>query len=67
MRHERMFFKRLGQDTAMPGTFALAPPPAMFDLLRADCAAMSVMIFGDVPKLDDVIASVAALESIVNK
>jgi Nucleotidyl transferase AbiEii toxin, Type IV TA system len=67
VRHERMFFKRHGQDTAVPGTFALVPPPAMFDLLRADYAAMSVMIFGDVPKFDDVIASIATLENRVNE
>jgi hypothetical protein len=67
VRHERMFFKRRGQDTAVPGTFALVPPPAMLDLLRVDYAAMSVMIFGDVPKFDDVIASIATLENTVNK
>src|ERR1019366_2986906 len=46
-RHERMFFKRAGQDTAVPGRFALVPPPAMLDLLRLDYQAMAVMIFGD--------------------
>ncbi len=67
VRHERMFFKRAGQETAMPGTFALVPPPPMLDLLRADYAAMSVMIFGDVPKFDDVIASIVTLENTVNE
>lgn len=66
-RHERMFFKRAGQDTAMPGSFALVPPVAMLNQLRADYAAMGVMIFGDVPAFDTVIASIAALEETVNR
>jgi hypothetical protein len=39
----------------------------MLDLLRADYQAMSVMIFGDVPAFDAVIASIAALEAAVNQ
>ena len=66
-RHERMFFRRAGQDTALPGTFTLAPPPAMRDLLRADYQAMEVMIFGDVPAFEAVMASIASLETIVNE
>jgi hypothetical protein len=67
LRHERMFFKRAGQDTAVPGTFALVPPAAMLDLLRADYQAMAVMIFGDVPPFDSVIESIATLEATVNR
>ncbi len=66
-RHERMFFKRAGQDTAVPGSFALVPPPAMLDLLRSDYQAMAVMIFGDVPAFDTVMASIVALEASVNR
>lgn len=66
-RHERMFFSRTGQDTAVPGSFALVPPPAMLELVRADYQAMAVMIFGDVPAFDTVIANIATLEAIVNK
>jgi hypothetical protein len=66
-RHERMFFKRAGQDTAVPGSFALVPPPAMLDLLRLDYQAMAVMIFGDVPAFDTVMASLATLEATVNQ
>ena len=66
-RHERMFFKRPGQDTATPGSFAISPPRAMLELLRADYAAMSTMIFGDVPKFTDVMASIDALETAVNR
>jgi Nucleotidyl transferase AbiEii toxin, Type IV TA system len=67
VRHERMFFKRAGQDTAVPGSFALVPPPTMLDLLRIDYQAMAVMIFGDVPAFDSVIASIATLEAAVNR
>jgi hypothetical protein len=66
-RHERMFFKRAGQDTAVPGSFALVPPPAMLHLLRLDYQAMAVMIFGDVPAFDTVMASIATLEATVNQ
>jgi hypothetical protein len=66
-RHERMFFKRAGQDTAVPGSFALVPPPAMLDLLRTDYQAMTVMIFGDVPAFDAVMESITSLEATVNQ
>jgi len=66
-RHERMFFKRAGQDTAVPGSFALVPPPAMLDQLRLDYQAMAVMIFGDVPAFDTVVASITTLEAAVNR
>ena len=66
-RHERMFFKRAGQDTAAPGRFALVPPAAMLDLLRPDYQAMTVMVFGGVPAFDAVMNSIAALEATVNR
>jgi hypothetical protein len=66
LRHERMFFKRAGQDTAVPGSFALVPPAAMHDQLRLDYAAMEVMIFGEVPAFEAVMDSIAALEATVN-
>ncbi len=42
-------------------------PPAMLDLLRTDYQAMAVMIFGDVPSFDSVIAGIAALEMAINR
>jgi hypothetical protein len=66
MRHERMFFKRPSTDTAVPGSFTLTPPRAMRDLLRTDYQAMAIMIFGDVPNFDVVLASIADLEAAVN-
>ncbi len=38
----------------------------MMDQLRRDYAAMQVMVFGDVPTFDAVMASIARLESVVN-
>ncbi|MBF0563040.1 MAG: nucleotidyl transferase AbiEii/AbiGii toxin family protein [Alphaproteobacteria bacterium] len=67
VRHERMFFKRPGQDTAVPGSFALVPPPAMLSQVRLDYEAMQVMIFGEVPAFDAVMDSIAALEDTVNR
>jgi hypothetical protein len=68
VRHARMFFNRPDLDltTAQPGTFALLPHDAMLDALRRDYAAMQIMIFGDVPSFDAVMASVATLETTVN-
>jgi hypothetical protein len=67
MRHERMFFKRAGTDTAVPGSFALVPPAAMLDQLRRDYEAMAVMVFGEVPTFEAVKDSIAALEATVNR
>ncbi len=67
VRHERMFFKRPGQDTAAPGSFALVPPAAMHDQLRLDYAAMAVMIFGEVPAFEAVMDSIVVLEATVNR
>ena len=39
----------------------------MLDLLRADYQAMTVMIFGEVPAFDTVMASIATLEAMVNR
>jgi Nucleotidyl transferase AbiEii toxin, Type IV TA system len=66
-RHERMFFKRAGQATAVPGSFTLVPPPGMLDLIRTDYQAMAVMIFGEVPDLNAVMANIADLEVSVNR
>ena len=48
------------------GTFTLSPTPAMRDALRADYVGMAGMIFGEVPPLDAVLASIEEIESRVN-
>lgn len=67
-RHARLFFGStdLGLDAAAPGTFTLATGSAMRTALESDYAAMSGMIFGEVPSLDEVLASVSRLESMLN-
>ncbi len=66
--HARLFFGSpdLGLDTAAAGTFTLTPDAAMHDALGRDYAAMSGMIFGDIPSLDVVLTSVAALQEAIN-
>ncbi len=66
--HARLFFGStdLGLDTAHPGTYTLAPTAAMRDALAKDYEAMAGMIFGDVPSLEAVLASVDALNNIIN-
>lgn len=66
--HARMFFNRSDFDlgSAAPGSFALTPHEGMVDQLRIDYRAMTGMIFGDPPKFEDVLATVAALEKRLN-
>ena len=67
-QHARLFFGSvdLGLDTATPGTFTLTPTAAMRDALARDYAAMSGMVFGEIPELDAVLASAQRFEQIVN-
>jgi hypothetical protein len=66
--HARLFFGSpdLGLDSATAGTFTLTPDAAMHDALGRDYAAMSGMIFGDIPSLYTVLASVATLQEALN-
>lgn len=68
VRHASMFFNSPDLDlaTATPGTFSLSPSDAMIADLARDYRAMTGMIFGNVPTFDQVIASVARLEHLVN-
>lgn len=68
VRHARMFFNRPDFDlaTAAPGTFALLPHDGMLESLKTDYEAMTGMIFGEVPKFDDIIQSITDLEHRIN-
>lgn len=68
VRHARMFFNRPDLDlvSAVPGSFALTPRNGMLADLERDYAAMSGMIFGSIPKVDDVVAAIAELEERIN-
>lgn len=66
--HARLFFGSpdQGLDSAAAGTFTLTPDVAMHDALGRDCAAMSGMIFGDIPPLNTVLANFAVLQDAIN-
>jgi hypothetical protein len=68
-RHARLFFGSadLGLDTAAPSMFTLTPSAAMIDALARDYAAMAGMVFGAVPTLETVLASVEKIETAVNR
>ena len=69
VRHARMFFNRTYLDlaSAVPGSFALTPHDAMLANLRRDYEAMSGMIFGQIPTVDEVVESIAELEQRLNR
>jgi hypothetical protein len=67
-RHARMFFGSpdQGLETATSGSFTLTPAPGMMDALQRDYDAMSAMIFGSVPTLEEVLVSVKTAEDAIN-
>ena len=67
--HARLFFGStdLGLDTAVRGTFTLAPGTVMREALARDYDAMAGMVFGDIPDFDAVLASVQRFEQIANQ
>ncbi len=64
VRHARMFFNRPDLDlaSAVPGSFSLTPHDGMLADLRRDYEAMSGMVFGSIPNVDEVVAAVSELE-----
>jgi hypothetical protein len=69
VRHARMFFNRTDLDlaSAVLGSFALTPHDGMLADLRRDYEAMSGMVFGAIPSVDEVVAVVAELERWLNR
>jgi len=69
VRHARMFFNRPDLDltSAIPGSFALTPHDGMLTDLRRDYQAMSGMVFGQIPSVDEVVAAIAELEQRLNR
>lgn len=69
VRHARMFFNRPDLDlaSAIPGTFTLTPHDGMLADLRRDYEAMSGMVFGPIPAVDEVVAAIAELEQQLNR
>jgi hypothetical protein len=66
--HARLFFGSadLGLDIAHPGTLTLVPSTAMHEALSKDYEAMAGMVFGEVPELEAVLASVEQFEQTIN-
>jgi hypothetical protein len=69
VRHARMFFNRPDLDlaSAVPGSFALTPHDGMLVDLWRDFEAMSGMVFGPIPSMNDVIAAIVELEQRINR
>lgn len=67
--HAQLFFGSpdLGLEVAAPGSFTLMPAEAMIGPLRRDYDAMVGMVFNHVPPLEEVLASVAAIEQSANR
>ena len=68
VRHARMFFNRPDLDlaSAVPGSFALTPHDGMLADLRRDYEAMSGMVFGPIPNVDEVVAAISEVERRLN-
>ena len=66
--HARLFFGSpdLGLETAAAGSFTLNPNQKMRSDLEKDYTAMSGMIFGNIPTLDMVLATVTAMQQQLN-
>jgi hypothetical protein len=64
-----MFFNRPDLDlaSATPGSFALTPHDGMLADLGRDYEAMSGMVFGPIPSVDEVVAAIAELEQRLNR
>ena len=68
VRHARMFFNRPDLDlaSAILGSFALTPHDGMLADLRRDYVAMSGMVFGPIPTVDEIVAAISKLERRLN-
>jgi hypothetical protein len=69
VRHARMFFNRPDFDlaSAAPGSYTLAPHDGMLTDLRRDYAAMTGMIFGRIPTVEQVVKAISELEHLLNR
>jgi hypothetical protein len=68
VRHAWMFFNRPDLDlaSAVPGSFALTPNDGMLADLGRDYVAMSGMVFGPIPTVDEIVAAISKLERRLN-
>lgn len=66
--HAKTFFNRpdFNLDTAASGTFSLVLPDGMATRLIGDYKNTEAMIFGEAPSFDQILASIVALENLLN-
>jgi len=66
--HKQLMFRAPDHryDRAIPGSYRLLPTLEMRHKLSRDYERMSAMIFGEVPKFEEVINSIAELEAFLN-
>jgi hypothetical protein len=69
VRHKETFYPSAWAryDLAHPGTLRLVPPGARIAALERDYRNMAVMIFGEPPTFDSIMATLATLEHEINK
>ncbi len=65
----KKFYARAGAryDLAKPGTFRLLPPAHTRESLAEDYENMQVMLFGDSPAFDEILANLGRLEHAINR
>jgi hypothetical protein len=68
VRHALMFFDRTDFDlaSAVQGSFAITPTDKMVVALKDDYAKTTAMVFGTAPGFDEILASAAEIERILN-
>jgi len=68
IEHAKTSFKRpdFNLATAVPGSFMLVPQGGMVDRLADDYENTKAKIFGDAPEFDDLLHSIAKIESALN-
>lgn len=66
--HKELMFRAPDHryDRAVPGSYRLVPSPDMREKLSRDYERMSAMIFGDIPRFEEVMTSIEELEAFVN-
>lgn len=67
-RFKSVFFSsnRARYDLAKAGSLRLVPPASRRNSIGRDYKQMAIMLFGEIPTLDDVLAQLAALETRIN-
>jgi Nucleotidyl transferase AbiEii toxin, Type IV TA system len=68
-QHKLNFFNAAWKkfDEAVPGSLFVVPTGELLAIVQRDYLAMQEMMTGDVPKFEDIVRSLAELESLVNE